>query len=291
MRARFSFGRVPGRGAFNLDVIRLHVIVPRTPQSLPPFAFANALLPPCTFHTHPMSGRLARPLRRNIAFPQCVAFGAALRGGCAAARRSMPMIEPFFFLRQDDLLPQVSMLLPTFSLVSPIPVLFLWASLRDQAALWSPLRGLHPSGGHPSPLRSLRSLRVPCPAVRCAHRRLRGRRCRALLRRLGTSSFLHRSLVLRAPLVSGCAVAIRPASSAFAVANAASLPSRLLASAQSPLRLPVGSLPEPISPALGTPDQVHWTAFAGPTLTPDAARCPVHFDLARTTPDCAGANN
>ena len=244
---------------------------PPTPHSSPPFAFANALLPPCTFHTHPMSGRLARPLRRNIAFPQCVAFGAALRSGCAAARSPMTTNMPFLFLRQEDHLPQVPVSLPTIALVSPIPVLFLWASLRDQAALWSPLRGLHPSGGHPSPLRSLRSLRVPCPAARCAHRRLPGRRCHALLRRLGTSNFLHCSLALRAPLVSGCAVAHRLASPAFAVANAASLPSRLLASAQSPLRLPAGSLPEPISPALGTPDQVHWTAFAGPTLTPDAS--------------------
>ena len=35
------------------------------------------------------------------------------------------------------------------------------ASLRDRATLPSPLRGLGPSGGYPSRLRSLRSLRAP----------------------------------------------------------------------------------------------------------------------------------
>ena len=37
----------------------------------------------------------------------------------------------------------------------------LGASLRDRATLPSPLRGLGPSGGYPSRLRSLRSLRTP----------------------------------------------------------------------------------------------------------------------------------
>ena len=37
----------------------------------------------------------------------------------------------------------------------------LGASLRDRATLPSPLRGLGPSGGYPSRLRSLRSLRAP----------------------------------------------------------------------------------------------------------------------------------
>ncbi len=49
-------------------------------------------------------------------------------------------------------------------------------------------------------------------------------------------------------------VAIPPPSSTLAVANDASLPSRLAASAQSPQRLPVGSIPEPIFPTLGTLD-------------------------------------
>ena len=49
-----------------------------------------------------------------------------------------------------------------------------------------PASGLVPSGGYPSRLRSLRSLRAPlAPAVRCAHRRLPFRRRRGLCRRSG----------------------------------------------------------------------------------------------------------
>ncbi len=39
------------------------------------------------------------------------------------------------------------------------------APLRDRATLPSPLRGLGPSGGYPSRLRSLRSLRAPLARV------------------------------------------------------------------------------------------------------------------------------
>ena len=46
----------------------------------------------------------------------------------------------------------------TLALVSTV---CLGASLRDRATLSSPLRGLAPSGGYPSRLRSLRSLRAP----------------------------------------------------------------------------------------------------------------------------------
>ena len=53
------------------------------------------------------------------------------------------------------------MTLPTIQSVSPIHFLTLGASLRDRATLPSPLRGLGPSGGYPSRLRSLRSLRAP----------------------------------------------------------------------------------------------------------------------------------
>ena len=50
----------------------------------------------------------------------------------------------------------------------------LGASLRDRATLPSPLRGLDPSGGYPSRLRSLTlTARYACPAARCAHRRCR----------------------------------------------------------------------------------------------------------------------
>ena len=60
----------------------------------------------------------------------------------------------------------------------------LGASLRDRATLPSPLRGLGPSGGYPSRLRSLRSLRADaCPAARSAHRRVPHRRRRRYLRR------------------------------------------------------------------------------------------------------------
>ena len=45
--------------------------------------------------------------------------------------------------------------------VSRDPTMRLGASLRDRATLSSPLRGLAPSGGYPSRLRSLRSLRAP----------------------------------------------------------------------------------------------------------------------------------
>ena len=50
----------------------------------------------------------------------------------------------------------------------------LGASLRDRATLPSPLRGLDPSGGYPSRLRSLRSLRAPLARrLADAHRRCR----------------------------------------------------------------------------------------------------------------------
>ena len=55
----------------------------------------------------------------------------------------------------------------------------LGASLRDRATLPSPLRGLDPSGGYPSRLRSLRSLRAPLARrLARAHRRVPDRRRR-----------------------------------------------------------------------------------------------------------------
>ena len=60
----------------------------------------------------------------------------------------------------------------------------LGASLRDRATLPSPLRGLDPSGGYPSRLRSLTlTARSACPAARCAPRRVPGRRGRGHVRR------------------------------------------------------------------------------------------------------------
>ncbi len=56
----------------------------------------------------------------------------------------------------------------------------LGASLRDRATLSSPLRGLDPSGGYPSRLRSLRSLRAPLARrLADALRRVLDRRRRA----------------------------------------------------------------------------------------------------------------
>ena len=52
-------------------------------------------------------------------------------------------------------------MVPKLNMLPRDPVMRLGASLRDRATLPSPLRGLDPSGGYPSRLRSLRSLRAP----------------------------------------------------------------------------------------------------------------------------------
>ena len=52
-------------------------------------------------------------------------------------------------------------MVPMMETGSPMQTMKLGASLRDRATLPSPLRGLGPSGGYPSRLRSLRSLRAP----------------------------------------------------------------------------------------------------------------------------------
>jgi len=52
-------------------------------------------------------------------------------------------------------------MVPKMDSGSPMHTMSLGASLRDRATLPSPLRGLGPSGGYPSRLRSLRSLRAP----------------------------------------------------------------------------------------------------------------------------------
>ena len=52
-------------------------------------------------------------------------------------------------------------MVPMMDTLSPDHTMRLGASLRDRATLPSPLRGLGPSGGYPSRLRSLRSLRAP----------------------------------------------------------------------------------------------------------------------------------
>ena len=55
----------------------------------------------------------------------------------------------------------VILLVPKMLTGVPDGSVSLGASLRDRATLPSPLRGLGPSGGYPSRLRSLRSLRAP----------------------------------------------------------------------------------------------------------------------------------
>ena len=83
----------------------------------------------------------------------------------------------------------------------------LGASLRDRATLPSPLRGLDPSGGYPSRLRSLRSLRAPLARrLADAHRRVPVRHRRRIVRRHRCD---HRRVLLapalRATLVAACA--------------------------------------------------------------------------------------
>ena len=116
---------------------------------------------------------IAFPAPHGFAFAEPVAFGAALREGFAA---SMLLRFALSLLNLQLFLPMLS----TFLMLSPIHKMNTGASLRDRATLPSPLRGLGPSGGYPSRLRSLRSLRAPLgPAVR---------RCRVLRRHGGSCS-------------------------------------------------------------------------------------------------------
>ena len=85
--------------------------------------------------------------------------------------------------RELELVPvTMMMLMPKMDSSAENQTMRLGASLRDRATLSSPLRGLAPSGGYPSRLRSLRSLRA-WPAARCAHRRVPGRHGRGHVRR------------------------------------------------------------------------------------------------------------
>ena len=234
-----------------------------------------------------------------LAFPKRVAFGAALRGGCAASRLHVQptVLFPLFPLfRQDDNIHRVPVTLLTITTVSPMRVLIPGASLRDRAALPSPLRGLGPSGGHPSPLRSLRSLRAPLgPAVRIAHRRLPEHHRRALLRLRGSSAFVSSSRRRCAPCSSTPLPRLSlPASPASARASAwRALPTRasarlagvrirdrrLARSRAEPRPLsrrrgcPAVPPPGPFPPTFGTLDWVFSTPFGGSALTPHAAGC------------------
>ena len=94
----------------------------------------------------------------------------------------------------------------------PNATMSLGASLRDRASLPSPLRGLGPSGGYPSRLRSLRSLRAPlAAAARCAHRRCRTDtlppRFRDVVMLTAVSSSRRRSAPRSSPVLASLALA------------------------------------------------------------------------------------
>ena len=98
-------------------------------------------------------------------------------------------------------------MVPNMDTVSRDPTMRLGASLRDRATLSSPLRGLAPSGGYPSRLRSLRSLRAPLARrLADAHRRVPNRHRPRSVRR--QCSHHRRALLapaLRAALVADLA--------------------------------------------------------------------------------------
>ena len=82
----------------------------------------------------------------------------------------------------------------------------LGASLRDRATLPSPLRGLGPSGGYPSRLRSLRSLRTPFARRLAALPAAAGRHVRGKVRpRCGGDRLVLLAPALRAALVADLA--------------------------------------------------------------------------------------
>ena len=173
----------------------------------------------------------------SFAFPERVAFGAALRGGCAAAHLHQQLPDTFLSFQQDDDIRNVPVTLPTIRSVSPIHFLILGASLRDRATLPSPLRGLGPSGGYPSRLRSLRSLRGP------------------LARRLAALTAV--SSARRRPHSRTPPCSRRSASRALTRHGG----------------FPPVPFPEPISLSFGTLGLVLWTPGGGLALTPHAAGC------------------
>ena len=167
------------------------------------------------------------PPTARPAFASRVACGAALRGGPAALPPHVPAHLPLH-QHQRERIPRLATLddnVPRAPLTLPIPLAImvtlpiavtpmqttmqtvmlmavpmmdtesgihtmrLGASLRDRATLPSPLRGLGPSGGYPSRLRSLRSLRAPLAwRLANAHRHVPVRRLGALDGRLGCAT-------------------------------------------------------------------------------------------------------
>ena len=190
-------------------------------------------------------------------------------------------------------------MLSTFLLLSPIHKMNTGASRRDRATLPSPLRGLGPSGGYPSRLRSLRSLRAPLgPAVRVAHRRLPVRRCRVLRRHRGSSSVVFslrgrcaprasqaspRSPLPAAPSSGYASAPCHPVAASLRVSltrrrSHSRTPSCALPRrgppAHAPRRLTPVPIPEPFTPTFGTLVRVFSTPFGGSALTPHASSMP-----------------
>ena len=107
----------------------------------------------------------------RLAMPMLVAMPVPMLG--------TPMLSPDAARRLLTTTVQTVMqsMVPNMDTVSRDPRMSLGASLRDRATLSSPLRGLAPSGGYPSRLRSLRSLRAPLARrLADAHRRVPVRR-------------------------------------------------------------------------------------------------------------------
>ena len=177
----------------------------------------------------------------STAFLERVAFGAALRGGCAA--HHLPLHLSFRFLQfpSNENLQQVPLMLPTLSSLSPIPIWSMGASLRDRATLPSPqavsaLRAGIPRASVRFADCALRlpggSLRSPPPAwpTPSCHAPAHGSTAPAIGARVA-------SLAL-----PGCAgIGLRLGSPAFAFANAALRPPRRAPAAHAPRRLPSGS--------------------------------------------------
>ena len=187
-------------------------------------------------------------------FPGRVAFGAAPRCGCAAPRFLPHPILQFPCLRQYKNFQQVPPMLLTIAAVSPLLVANTGASLRDRAALPSPVPGLVPSGGYPSRLHSLRSLRGPLArrfaaltAACLSAAAVRRARIRVLTQPCSPLAFA--SLAL-----AGCAgLGLRLGSSALEFAIATLLPPRRGPTAHAPRRLPSGSGPGTVFPNVRYP--------------------------------------
>ena len=225
-------------------------------------------------------------LRRYTArLPHRAACGVAMRGGCAALHLCDQLNLPFLLLllfRQHHPMMNVPLTLPKLSSRSPIRFRFPDASLRDRASLPSPLRGLDPSGGYPSRLRSLRSLRGP------------------LARRFASLTAVCRYVAVvqcTGIPVQPCPPLPRlpsPAAPALGCASASRHPHsrtppsvlpRRVSTAHPPRRLPFGSTSGTLHPSFCTLDWALSTPFGGSALTPHAAGCPErqHHALVRST--------